>query len=341
MRTRRHAQPTRTARPEMPAARALDPAKAESTEHPFRGADMQQNDCVDGLMQAILTLIPAQKRLLDRAMDVLTPEDRKELAAYVCFHLDSEQTLEDLAHAYKIILNDTVREQMYFTRKRKYRYSSFKEVADSVYFNPTYMNHYMVGLALTLFLWPNHLAIKHFFDQHIPSDQGGDYLEIGPGHGFYFISAMRRCAYDAFYGVDVSPTSIALTRRLLDSGYFGQFRSHGLIEADFMDWTPARPPRAVVMGEVLEHVEQPWRFFRKIAEIAADDAWIFVTTCVNSPAVDHIHLYEHPDQILSQAREAGLGLVQQLFLPYGELDIEETLDKRLPLNVALILEKAR
>jgi len=302
---------------------------------------MQKNDCVDGLVQAILDLIPSQQRLMSQAMAALTSEDRKELDAYVCFHLDNKQTLDGLANAYKIILNDTIREQVYFSRKGKYRYSSFKEVADSVYFNPDYMNQYMVGLALTLFLWPNHLAIKHFFDQNIPRDQGGDYLEIGPGHGFYFISSMCHCAYDAFYGVDVSPTSIALTRNLLDSGYFGQFRSHELIEADFLDWTTDRPPRAVVMGEVLEHVEEPWRFFRKIAEITADNAWIFVTTCVNSPAVDHIYLYEHPDQILSQAREAGLELVQQLFLPYGEFSIEETLDKRLPLNVALILEKAR
>ena len=94
------------------------------------------------------------------------------------------------------------------------------------------------------------------------------------------------------------------------------------------------------MGEVLEHVEQPEVFLRRIAELAKDDAFIFITTCINAPAVDHIYLWRTTDELeemieasgLVDRRAAATALRRQVArgVPRGAL----------PINVAYVLAKA-
>jgi 2-polyprenyl-3-methyl-5-hydroxy-6-metoxy-1,4-benzoquinol methylase len=94
------------------------------------------------------------------------------------------------------------------------------------------------------------------------------------------------------------------------------------------------------MGEVLEHVEQPELFLRRIAELAADDAFIFITTCINAPAVDHIYLWRTTDELEDMIRDSGLSIVEPLRLPYEGKTLEESRDQQLPINVAYVLSAA-
>ena len=94
------------------------------------------------------------------------------------------------------------------------------------------------------------------------------------------------------------------------------------------------------MGEVLEHVERPDIFLRRIAELATDDAYIFVTTCVNAPAVDHIFLWRTTDELESMIVSNGLSIVEPLRLPYEGKTLEQSVEMDLPINVAYVLAKS-
>jgi len=96
---------------------------------------------------------------------------------------------------------------------------------------------------------------------------------------------------------------------------------------------------AIIMGEVLEHVEQPEKFMKQIHRLAKEDAYIFITTCVDAPVVDHIYLFENTKQIADLFMRCGLKIKEELFLPYEGKTLEESFAQRLPVSVAYVLQK--
>jgi hypothetical protein len=148
---------------------------------------------------------------------------------------------------------------------------------------------------------------------------------------------MRLSAYEKYYGVDLSPTSVLMTNALLKSRFFGDFSNFKIEEGDFLKWDTQQKFDAVVMGEVLEHVESPELFLRKIAEITGAKSYIFVTTCINSPAIDHIYLFKDYDQINDIVDDSGLYIKNKLLIPYNNLTLEDSARQKLPINVAMVL----
>jgi SAM-dependent methyltransferase len=277
---------------------------------------------------------------LARAHAALAPREQADLDGYVSHCLTEGQSLERLADDYKLVVDDTLREQVFFWRHGRYRHARYDDVAAAVYLDDRYMTAYMRGLALTAFFWPNHARIRRYFDQILPGGGAGRYLEVGPGHGFYFLSAMRRRAFSSYDGIDISPTSVALTGRLLDSGSFGRFEGFRLHVGDFLATDPGGPFDMLVMGEVLEHVERPQAFLARARAVTSRTARLFVTTCVNSPAFDHIHLFSTPEEIFALVAAAGLRVLDQLVLPYDGTTLPESMAKRLAVNVAMVLGHA-
>lgn len=195
----------------------------------------------------------------------------------------------------------------------------------------------MYGLALSAFLWPNHRALHHFFLSQLAQKPLDNYLEIGPGHGFYFIQSMQNTRFGHYSGVDISPTSVAMTRDIIGSGHFGQFDNYTIEQANFLDWPATQKYDQVVMAEVLEHVEQPLQFLDKIRQLLSDKGQAFITTCINAPAIDHIYLYQTLEQLTAQIEQANLLVTAQLVVPYTDLTLEQSMAQQLPVNVAMNL----
>lgn len=298
------------------------------------------SESINQLTHSILDRNPLQSEFLSESLREVGAEELHDLDAYLAYALEAGLDIPYLADCYDLIVKDTLREQMYFMRHRRYRYSTFDEVANSVYFDDAYMRKYMHGLALTSYLWPNHRALHRYFIDRIPVAQGGHYLEVGPGHGLYMVSAMRKSAYEQFDGIDISPTSVQMTNDVLGSGTFGQFDNYRVYEQDFLEGSiPPETYSAIVMGEVLEHVEQPSVFLQTIARIATKDAFIFITTPINAPAIDNIYLFESWSDIEALVVDAGLNVVDKLLVPYPGLSVEESERERLAINVAMVLAK--
>lgn len=295
---------------------------------------------IDALTEHIVRINPLQRSFIEQSATDIRDVERRDLDAYIRFADSSGMDAEYLAGCYDLIVKDTLREQMFFQRHGRYRYSTFDEVANSVYFDDDYMRRYMHGLAITAYLWPNHRALHRYFIDSIPAGSAGQYLEVGPGHGVFMMCAMRDSGYERFVGIDISPTSVEMTRALLGSGAFGDFDNYEIVEQDFFTTdTSDGGYSAVVMGEVLEHVEDPGRFLQQIAAVTADDPFIFITTPVNAPAIDHIYLFDSVASIEALVAQAGLRVRDRLLVPYPGLTVEESMAQKLAVNVAMVLGK--
>jgi hypothetical protein len=77
----------------------------------------------------------------------------------------------------------------------------------------------------------------------------------------------------------------------------------------------------------------------RIARIAKRTAHIFVTTCINAPAVDHIYLFKNPQQLEKLFEDCGLRIKNQLIMPYKGKTVEQSLSQRFAINVGYVLEK--
>ena len=297
-------------------------------------------DSLNALVDQIVRINPLQSKFLSASLVGAEESELGDLAAYVSHCRGMGLAVEYLAECYDLIVKDTLREQLYFQRNKRYRYSTFDEVAASVYFDDEYMRKYMHGLAITAYLWPNHRELHRYFSHTLPTNVHGRYLEIGPGHGMYMMTAMRRSNYDSFDGIDLSPTSVEMTRDLIEGGEFGSFDNCRVFEQDFLDGDIAEQSyAAVVMGEVLEHVEEPGVFLQRIRAVATDDAYIFITTPINAPAIDHIYLFDSFASIEALVLDAGLRVREKLMVPYPGLSVDESMAQCLPINVALVLQK--
>jgi len=295
---------------------------------------------IDALTENIVSINPLQRNFISESVTDIHDEEMRDLDAYMSFTESLGIEPSYLAECYDLIVKDTLREQMYFQRHGRYRYSTFDDVANSVYFDAEYMRKYMHGLAITAYLWPNHRALHRFFVESIPTDHQGRYLEVGPGHGVFMMCAMRQSSYESFEGIDISPTSVEMTRALLGSGFFGDFGDYTIVEQDFFTSDIAADAfSAVVMGEVLEHVEDPGRFLQQISTVSTDDAFIFITTPINAPAIDHIYLFDSIESIEALVLGAGLRICDSLLVPYPGLTVEESMAQTLPVNVAMVLGK--
>jgi 2-polyprenyl-3-methyl-5-hydroxy-6-metoxy-1,4-benzoquinol methylase len=318
-------------------------ALVSATGIPIRhqGSSMALPQNVQKLTNCILDKIPVHRDFIINALDYLTEEELKDLSTYLDFCLQSGADISYIAGCYITIVEDTLQEQIHFMKHREYRHKSYAEVAGHVYNNDDYMNRYMYGLAVTSFFWPNHLDIVRFFRKTLPKDKSGTYLEIGPGHGFYLINAMRSGLFSDFLGIDISNVSIRQTQRIV--GHFKpDLKNHFKLEKkDFLDVKDLKENSfdAIVMGEVLEHVEQPEKFIERIRALAKNDTYIFITTCINAPAVDHIYLWRSTGDLEGMIEGCGMTIKEALRLPYRGKTLEEAESENLAVNVAYVLEK--
>ena len=297
---------------------------------------------IDGLCRAVAAEHPVHKSFLKTSLALLTAEELAEFHSYLEFCQTKGLTEDYLAESYLTLLEDTLREQMYFMQHKKYRYSTLAEVIDLVYRNSDYMNRYMYGLAITDFLWPNHVEMVRFFKRTLPRGSTGAYLEVGPGHGHYLMTAMRESGYTSYTGIDISAASIEQTRSFVEYFLPDSSASLSLLETDFLDAQGLDSAEfdAIVMGEVLEHVEAPDLFLQRIASLAKPDTHIFITSCINAPEIDHIFLWRTIESLELLINENGLQIVDKAYMPYSGKTLDEAQTAELPINVAYVLRRS-
>jgi len=293
------------------------------------------------LVRSIVKVRPMHRKFIKKSVENLSVEELNELEKYLEYFSLLEINQKQLTNSYVTIVDDTFREELYFRKIGSYRFKTFKEAQSAVYDNESYMQSYMIGLALTAFLWENHTALKRFFKRQLPlfSKRAGLYREVGPGHGMYFIESMRHCNFYRYEGIDVSSTSVAMTKKLIDSGFFGRFPNANVLKQDFLSFVCNESAEVLVMGEVLEHVENPGAFLKRIYETTTSNPLVFITTCINAPAIDHLYNPGTIGNLEKLFLDYGFAVQDRCVVPRAGTNLSTCESQRLAINVAYLLGK--
>jgi len=245
--------------------------------------------------------------------------------------------LDQLPIGYAELCKDMLIEQMRFQKTGKYTLSQASEALETVYHSEEKMTRYMVGLAASQFLWPNHYGLFNFFLRMTASQKPGTYLEIGPGHGLFLAEAMLLLPDVSATAIDLSPTSAEMSRAVLKA--YGVSDRCEVVVGDAND-LPTGSYDYVVMCEVLEHVDNPMELMRSIGKLMSEDGSLFITTCSNCPAIDHVYLYTSADHIRAEIRQAGFDIVDEIALDIDNLPKMANGEKITGCNYAALLKKS-
>ena len=150
--------------------------------------------------------------------------------------------------------------------------------------------------------------------------------------------AINHTDYAKYLGIDISPTSVQMCREMVTERVSDKTKNIEVKEQDFFAYD-GPVCDAVVLGEILEHVEQPRLFLEKIHEITHDNSFIYVTTVVNGPAKDHIYLFRTVEEVEEQYRNAGFDIADRLICPSHGYTLEKAVKRKASIITAHVLKK--
>ncbi len=259
---------------------------------------------------------------------------------YLAFLDETGMTVEEAADTYLHMCKDMVVEQIKFARTGVYSCTSAAEVERIVYASSEIMTYHMHGMALSQFLWKNHyLMFRFFIDEIRKANNISNYLEVGAGHGLFLAEALKVFQKALFLVVDISQTSIMMTKKLIK-----HFSPHAegvhFEHKDIMTFDTKIPFDFVVMGEVLEHVDEPFALLQKVHNLLQPHGLAYITTCCNYPAIDHVYLFRDVQEIHELLNESGLYISRELILSGEGVPDEGFKRQRIGINYAVIVQRS-
>lgn len=289
---------------------------------------------------------PFQKKKLEKYLETKSESFFKEAEDFSVQYLDylESQNIEvDYAiGAYVKMCNEMMKCQVGFMRTGKYPVVSANEALENVYNDSKAMQSYMIGLALSQFLWSSHYKIFSCFKRALSehNDKIKSYLEIGPGHGLFLSHAMKNLTLgDKFVAVDISDTSIQITKSIMSHLYPEQAGRIDYYHGDMLDLDLNAKYDFITMGEVIEHVNFPDKLLEKLRDLLSDDGRAFVSTCVDCPAIDHVYHFKSIQEIRDLLTSCGLSIINEEICPVEDLPMEEIVRRKITINYCAIVEK--
>ena len=247
----------------------------------------------------------------------------------------ADPRISEFCHDYKWMCDNFMREKINCRATGKYRLSKFQDAYDQVYSKPDYMRRYINGILLSQVLWRNQAVAMQFYVQNfLGGAQGGDHLEVGHGHGMLLHFAETSGKVGSLTGWDVSESSFAATHHAL--AVWGSGTGTTLKIQNVME--PADSEQkfdSVVISEVLEHLDQPDRALRNLAQSMRPRGHIFVNVPVNSPAPDHIYLWPDPEKVVELVASGGFDIAETALAPVTGHTVDSARKRKLTLNALI------
>jgi SAM-dependent methyltransferase len=203
-----------------------------------------------------------------------------------------------------------IKEQVRFLHSGSYGHDDFDAVRAQVYANAEVMQgFYLDGLLLSYAFWPSQLDTYQFFRSRflpqLPAQGLG--AEVGFGHGLYLLDSLTAQPALRAHGFDISEHSCSYAARLLQQeGVTAQRFQLSLADVRAGLAVPDHSYDWFVFAEILEHIPDPEGALREVRRVVKPGAPIFLTTVMNSNAMDHLYLYTELGQIEAQVAAAGI-----------------------------------
>ena len=231
--------------------------------------------------------------------------------------------------------------QLYFYKHNKYPLREQSDAYKKIYDNPTEMKSYMIGVAISQFLWPTHYAMYSFFIRKINllKNDINNYLEIGCGHGLFLLEAIQKIKNNPdFEIVDISKTSINITKSIINFLIKEKIKINytlrDIFKVDFR-----KKFDFITMGEVLEHVNNPDKLLEKVYNLLSQNGKVFLSTCVDCPTIDHVYHFKSIKEIQEIIKKAGFNINDSLILPVENMPLEEIIKKKITINYCALVNK--
>lgn len=241
------------------------------------------------------------------------------------------------ASYYNKMCRDFLSAQIQFKKSGIYPVTDAKVARSDVYDDLEVMEYYMIGLLLSYMFWPNHYELFRFFLNNLPQTNISEYLEIGVGHGLFTSTMQKKYPDIDTTLIDISETSIKTSKNVLKAFDVKSEKLH-YIHGDFLDIpTDNLQFDFVIMGEVLEHVNNGLQFMKKIKKLLKPNGAVYMSTAANSPALDHVLHFHNIDEIRTMMSEAGLRIELELALPSENINEERWEEELVTVNYCAIL----
>lgn len=293
------------------------------------------------VVRAVLHVWPDHERYLEKSIRPRSPEVMQvsDQGARLVLKLaeTSEGGLRKVCEDYKMVCTVMIlEEEIYFRRHGSYRISTFEKAFQDYYSNDHLMVQYMHGLLLSVILWANHAdALAYYVNSFLPaSPENYTHLEIGPGHGLLTYFAARDPRAGAIEGWDISPGSVASTRRALQAIGVEDRVTVYCRDATASDFQGSFDN--IVMNEVLEHIEDPAKVLRGIRPLLKPEGRVLVNMPANSPAPDHLYLLREPEETVDLVRDAGYDILEYKLFPMTGYSLERARQLNATINCCVV-----
>jgi 2-polyprenyl-3-methyl-5-hydroxy-6-metoxy-1,4-benzoquinol methylase len=265
----------------------------------------------------------------------LFAENLSKIIFYEFLKDDNERM--EAARSYNKMCMDFLKEQIRFKKTGVYRINDASIANIEVYSEPLVMRYYMVGLLISYLFWPNHYKLYQFFKNNLPANEPKSYLEIGVGHGLFTSTMLGKYENIMATLVDISETSIKTANELL--GAFNVIRSNiTFVHGDFFTVDIENKFDFIIMGEVLEHVNDAFGFMKRAKELLQPNGKIYMSTAANSPALDHVYHFHNEHEIRDLLFETGFDIESELVLPADDIPKELWQKELVTLNYCALLK---
>ncbi len=255
---------------------------------------------------------------------------------YNFVHLSPNQISND----YLKMINDYRIDGLYFYKHGKYRCENQQMAYKNVYSNSEIMSYYMNALLISQILWKHHFNIYMYFQSQLKvlfnNSEKLKVLDVGPGHGFFsYLVKKNFTQYEKMDLVDISETSLLMTKKII--GYDEDKIKY--FNKDIFLFDETNKYDFIVLGEILEHLDNPKEILLKLANLLNKDGMFWITTPTNSPAIDHVYLFNNKEEVLELVKSAGLEIVDSKSFIAEDVDEETANKKRITNLVGLFCKK--
>ena len=265
------------------------------------------------------------------------PSQLDELLGLVkAYFYDLSLTSERVAGDYLKMIKDMRTEGLYFYKHGKYRCDNQYIANEYVYSKPEVMTYYMNALLVSQVMWIHHFNIFMYFQDNLKTlfknHSKPKILDIGPGHGFFSYLVKKEFPdYEKIDIVDISETSLEMTKNII--GFDGEKIKY--YKLDIFEYDDTNKYDFIVLGEVLEHLDDPKRILIKLSNLLKKGGLLWITTPTNSPALDHVYLFKTKEEVLNLISDAGLETVDSCNYFAEDMDEQTALKKKVTNLVGL------